>query len=59
MKKMYDMLLVNIFIRSISMLPFVRYVKNTNLQWEKEGLNYGRRLHSYVFIKHCLPANND
>ena len=41
------------------MLPFVRYVKNTNMLWEKEGLNDGRRLQSYVFIKHYLPANND
>jgi len=31
MKKMCDKLSVNIFIRSISMLPFVRYVKNTNM----------------------------
>jgi hypothetical protein len=49
MKNKYDMLSVNIFIRSISMLPFVRYLKNTNMLWEKEGLNDGRRLHSYVY----------
>jgi len=56
MKKMYYMLSVNtrIFIRSISLLPFVRYVKIT-----KKGLNDGRRLHSYVFIKYYLPTNND